>query len=453
MARTYSLIVPYNQCLGARADPFSFTSLRLEDLRNGQSQYLSTMQQLVDALHKTEDPSLRYSLRGHIARPGQKRLRHSMRAVIWWLLPSDGIFRRASNSLRYYLTCQGRRVVLRGGDVTRPPLENHLNWVPDPVPPPARCPGDLAAPSPSENTPPQDASSKLPRRLRPRRLRERQPGLSTNSNSASRVAGPATQLGSPANRNSARPSSSTATRPRSAANKNSPLPGQRPGTSRSNISAPVEHPRTFLCPQHPQHPRLSANQNSGRRFDPDHPEIQGVYKPAQPSIQQDYHSTIRRDSFSGSGLSSPALQRSHRNSFSESPSRQLNKERSLTDSKREVRIARGQRSGMAYPLPRAARPDTRLEIDAALPEAAALHRAEWPPTIVDIPEAGRLEETRCPESSHRRGSRSPRRHTRKRPRNSSSGVCRLKKHSSHRGHWCELLASPWYKQGIADDLV
>ena len=48
MARTYPLTVPYNQCLGGGADPLSFTSLRLEDLRNGQSQYLSTMKQLVD---------------------------------------------------------------------------------------------------------------------------------------------------------------------------------------------------------------------------------------------------------------------------------------------------------------------------------------------------------------------------------------------------------------------
>ena len=363
MARTYPLTVPYNQCLGARVDPFSFASLQLEDLRNGQSQYLSTMQQLVEALSKTEDPSSRYALRGHIARPGQKCLRSSMRAAIWWLLPSDGIFRRASNSLQYYLTCQGRRVVLQRSDVTRPPLESHLNWVLDPVPPPARRPDDLAAPSPSENTPPRGASSKLPRRLWPRRRRERQPGLSTNENSASHMAGPATQLRSTANENSARPSSSTATRPRSAANENSPLPGQRPGTSRSTMSAPVEHHQTF---SRPQHPRLSANQNAGCRFDPDHPEIRGVYKPAQQSIQQDYHSSIRRDSFSGSGLSSPALQRSHQDSFSESPSGQLNK-KSVTDSKREVRIARGQRPGIAYPLPQAARPDTRLEIDATLP--------------------------------------------------------------------------------------
>ena len=195
----------------------------------------------------------------------------------------------------------------------------------------------------------------------------------------------------------------------------------------------MEHHQTFL---RPQHPRLSANQNAGRRFDPDHPEIRWVYKPAQHSIQQDYQSSIHRDSFSGSGLSSPALQRCHRDSFSESPSGQLNK-KSVTDSKRKVRIARGQRSGIVYPLPRAARPDTRLEIDAALLEAAALHCAERPPTIVDIPALGQLEETRCPESSHRRGSRSPRRHTRKRPMNRSSAVYRPKKCSPHRGHWCE----------------
>ena len=176
------------------------------------------------------------------------------------------------------------------------------------MPPPAYHLDDLAAPSPSENTPPRDAPSKLPRRLRPRHRRERQPELSTNGNAASHVASPATQLRPAANQNSARPSSSSATRPRSAANRNSPLPGQRPETSRSSMSAPVEHPLTFLHPQHSQSPRFSANENAERRFDPDHPEIRGVYKPAQHSIQQDYHTSIHRDSFSGSGLSSPALQ-------------------------------------------------------------------------------------------------------------------------------------------------
>ena len=149
----------------------------------------------------------------------------------------------------------------------------------------------------------------------------------------------------------------------------------------------MKHPQTFQYSQHPQYPRSTANRNSEHRSRLDHPEIRGVYKPAQHSMRQDTLTSIHRGSFSGSGLSSPALQRPHRDSFSESPSGQLNKQ-SVTDSKREVRIARGQRPGIFYPLPRAARPDTRLTIDAALPEAAALHRVERPPTVVDIPEPG-----------------------------------------------------------------
>ena len=43
----------------------------------------------------------------------------------------------------------------------------------------------------------------------------------------------------------------------------------------------------------------------------------------------------------------------------------------------------------------------RLEVDAAPPEAAALSRAERPPMVLDIPETGRLESPRCPESSQR----------------------------------------------------
>ena len=211
--------------------------------------------------------------------------------------------------------------------------------------------------------------------------------------------------------------------------------GSQPGTSRPPRSALKKHPQTFQPSQHPQHPRSTTNENAERRPRLDHPEIRGVYKPAQHSIRQDTLTSIHRGSFSGSGLSSPALQRLHRRSFSESPSGQLN-EKSLTDS-REERIARGQRPGIVYPLPRAARPDTRLMIDAALPEATALHRTERPPTVVDIPEPRQLEETRCPGPSQPRGSHSPRRQSRKRPRNRSSGVFRPKKRSPHRGHWCE----------------
>ena len=120
MAQTYPLSLGYNQCLGAKQEPLSFSSVCLEDLRNGDKEYLSTIEQLVDALPKTEDPASHFTLRGHVTPPALQRLRHSMRAALCWLLPSDGEFRRASHSLHYYLARQGRRVVLRGGDVTRP---------------------------------------------------------------------------------------------------------------------------------------------------------------------------------------------------------------------------------------------------------------------------------------------------------------------------------------------
>ena len=128
----------FNQCLGSKEDPYSFSSVHLEDLRNGETEYLVTVQQLTDAIPKTLDPASRFALRGQVTPNGHQRLRHSMRAALWWLLPSDGDFRRASSGLHYYLARQGRRVVLRGGDVTQPLYESRMNWVHDPAPPASR---------------------------------------------------------------------------------------------------------------------------------------------------------------------------------------------------------------------------------------------------------------------------------------------------------------------------
>ena len=306
--------------------------------------------------------------------------------------------------------------------MTLPLLESYLNWVAHPMPPPTRRLADLTSPAPSGNTPPADGSRKLPRRLRPRRRRGKQP---------MKIQHPAwsTPLGPSANENSAHADSSSATRPRSTANRNSPFPGPRPGTSRSPKSALVKHPQTF---QHSQHPRSTANGNAERRFRLDHPEIRGVYKPAQHSIRQDSPASRLRDTSSGFGLSSPALQQPTHKPFSGSPSGAL-----MTDPTREAREAGGYRQGLIFPLPRAARPDTWLEIDAAPPEAAALSRTERPPMVLDIPETKPAGKTRYPGPSPPRGSRSPRRQSRKRPRNRSSGVYRPKKRSPHRGHWCE----------------
>ena len=89
MAQTYLLSLAFNQCLGSKEDPYSFSSVHLEDLHNGETEYLVTVQQLVDAIPKTLDPASRFALQGQVSPTGHQRLLHSMRAALWWLLPSD----------------------------------------------------------------------------------------------------------------------------------------------------------------------------------------------------------------------------------------------------------------------------------------------------------------------------------------------------------------------------
>ena len=103
-----------------------------------------------------------------------------------------------------------------------------------------------------------------------------------------------------------------------------------------------------------------------------HPELPlippprpSILSPFSISIQQDSTTRSRRDNLSGSGLSSSALQRSHRDSFSGPPPGQLYKKVPLTDPYREARIAGGPRPGPAQTHPRAALPDVHLEIGAA----------------------------------------------------------------------------------------
>ena len=282
MAWTYPLSLGFNHCLGAKEEPFAFSSVCVEDLRNGDLEYLSTIEQLVDTLPKTEDPASRFALRGHVTPPGHQRVRHSMRAALWWLLPSDGEFLRASHSLHYYLARQRWRVVLRGGDVTRPFYESRENWVVDPAPSASRRPATEASPAPTPAIlmPPSGASSQPPRRQKSRRRRRRKAARTANSNSASYQADLATPAARSANENSAHWS---ATQPRSAAND---CPEMR--------STLVEHPHSFTSSPLTQLPIPTANQNSGSASRQDHSEIWGLYKPAQTNPIHDLAGYVRR---------------------------------------------------------------------------------------------------------------------------------------------------------------
>ena len=188
----------------------------------------------------------------------------------------------------------------------------------------------------------------------------------------------------------------------------------------------MEHPHSFTSSPLTQLPIPTANQNSGSASRQDHSGIWGLYKLAKTYLRQDLTATLSRDNISGFGLYSPALQQPSTKPCSGLPARRM------TSPHREAGEAERERPGIVYPLlPRAARPDTRLLIDAALPKAAALDRRSRPPTVLDI------TETRLPDNPQPQGPRLARRQSHKRRRNRLTGVYRPSKHSPPRGHWCE----------------
>ena len=156
MARTYPYSLSYDTCLGPTEDPFSFSSVYIEELYSGQRTYVKHVQQIVDLLPRTLDPSSRYTLRAHVTPPGHQRMRDSLRLALWWFLPRDGDFRRTADALHYYLARQGRRVVLRGGNVTSPLHESRLLWIHDPHrSQPSRVPHSHPPASQKNNTVPR----------------------------------------------------------------------------------------------------------------------------------------------------------------------------------------------------------------------------------------------------------------------------------------------------------
>ena len=245
-----------------------------------------------------------------------------------------------------------------------------------------------------------------------RRRRRRRNHRSANQDSEHRSAAPVTPDERWANENSA---SQSATRPKSAAND---LPKM--------MSTPLYQHSSFHSSHLPQPPIPAANGNSALQFGLDPRGIPGVYKPAQPDPRQDSTATLTRENISGFGFSSPSLLQPCTKPFSGLPSR-----RSMTSPTSPGDVRR-ERPGIGYPLlPRAARPDTRVVIEAALPEAAALDHRAQPPTVLEIGETSLPQRVSSPRQ------RPLRRQSRKRRRNRSTGVYRPPKHSPPQGRWCE----------------
>ena len=193
------------------------------------------------------------------------------------------------------------------------------------------------------------------------------------------------------------------------------------------MSTPVEHLHSFHSSRVSQPPIPATNENSGTSFCLDHPEFSGLYKPAQTDPRQDLTATLTRDNISGFGLSSTALQQPFTKPFSGPPSRQH-----MTGPKRGAEDAEGERPGIIYPLlPCAACPDTRVAIEAALPESAAFRRQSRPLMVLEIPEVS------LPESQPPSRTRAAKRQSSKRRRHRSTGVYRPSKRSPRRGQWCD----------------
>ena len=262
--------------------------------------------------------------------------------------------------------------------VTQPLYESRMNWVYDPAPPASRRAtvdfsdtpvnsndtpvnaGDTPASGIINASPGAPLASSHPKKSRRRRRRRNR--RSANQNSAP----PVTPDERWANKNSA---SQRATQPQSAASDPSQM-----------MSTPVYQHQSFHSSHLPQPPVPAANRNSAFQFGLDRCRFPGLYKPAHPDPRQDLTATLTRVNNSGSGFSSPSLLQPCTKPFSGLPARQQ-----MTCPKREAGEATRERPGVVYPLlPRAQRPDTRVVIEASLPEAAALDRRAQPPTVLEI---------------------------------------------------------------------
>ena len=427
-------LLKYGQCLGHKEDPYSFCSLVLEDLHSGRKECLADIQQLVDALPRSLDPGSRLSLKAQVTPPGQQRLPHSIRAALWWFLPSDGEFQRAPSGTQYYLARQGRRVVLRGGDVAQAGFGSCINWIYDPAPPsPHRATlhssdssvsiptksvrshkkpvsvhnkhGDQASVVATRSSTGAPLTPSLPKKHR--RRRRRQARRAANRNSAASSATPMTPDARWANQRVAGHTGGTQPQP--------------------DGSDPTSSKRTTVYPPSRIVGDPTANENSPFQLGLESSSFPGLYKLAAPDQQQDTTARTFRVKNSGSGISSPHYLLPYTQPFSGRTAGS-----SMTSPIREAGEALRSRFGIVYPLmPCAHRPDTRIIVDAALPEPAAVQCQELPPTVVEI---GGTSQAQTSPPDRRLASRKP---SRKRRRNRSTGVYRPTKRSPPQGHWCD----------------
>ena len=391
-------------------------------------------------------------------------MRDSLRTALWWLLPKDGDFRRASDGLHYYLARQGRRVILRGGNVTSPLHESCLLWLHDPrhkqsPRPTPRSPAkkENQKPVPRNNNPSVPRSNNRP--LVPRnnpviensdaRVRAPLANIASttwyNTNfSRSRVPDVRSRVCNPVSRNTMQnierviDERNSIVQPSLPPKKKRDNPNRRERRARerrereeafiheahgssgdvSSSSVPGRVTQSGLLHSDPisaMRPAVyspdtlvgspAANDNSPFCFDQELGEsaglLPGLYKPAVPDPQHHNWANSSAANSAEIGLPSPT--------------------RNLAANSAGDRT----RTGIVYPLqPRSRRPDVCIQVEAALSEPAALLRP-------DPRQPSREAPTSLPRTS--------RRLSRKRRRNRSSALYRPAKRSPPREHWCDRL--------------
>ena len=458
MARTFPYSLSYDACIGDSEDAYNFSSVYIEDLQTGRRTYIQHVQQILDLLPRTIDPSSRYTLRGHVTPPGHQRMRDSLRLALWIFLPHDGDFRRAANGLHYYLARQGRRVVLRGGDVTSPLHDSRLHWVHDPQPrqtpsvPPSHSPSSpVNPPVPRINDSVPRITKTVPRNVYPPPRKE-STSISIAPSSDVRVRAPLTRIDSsvwqnssqeicpPVPRNNVTDSDIATAPPPPKRKRNRVQRRERRAREReerarideafnrdarwtiqssgapSSItvpdplttiglphSEPISAMRPAVYPPVTEQGRPATNHNSSLHFRQELGESvglrSGLYKAPDPDSQHHF----RNSSWACSSEDDPP---------------------SPTRTSWACSSGARPRTGIIYPLqPRQRRPDTHITVEAAsLPEPAALHREELLPSR-EVP-------TDLTRPAQRPG--------RKRRRKRSSALYRPAKRSPPWGRWCIL---------------
>ena len=446
MARKYHYSLPYRTCLGRLEDPCSFSSIYLEDLYSGQRTYIKHVQQLVNALPKSMDPTSRFSLRAQVTPAGHQRMRDSLRTALWWLLPKDGDFRRASNGLHYYLARQGWRVVLRGGNVTSPLHESRLHWIHDPNPNQSHrveprktvprnnttvlrnntvqnsdsIPRNPLDPIPSASW--YNSSYPVPSASPPRNSVHSHsrpvPRINQENISGNKMSASATRSSPPSKKRRSRKRrverraleresrNSSFIQDARWANQRTAVPAVPAGVTQPlpETSDPTSTMRTVVYPPSRNVGDSPTNENSPFQIGLESSRFSGLYKPAVPGQNQDTWTSNLRARSSGTGPPSPSNHLRARSS------------------------GIGPRAGIVYPLqPRGRRSDVHITVEAALPEPAAILRSDLP----------NPESPVQPQEAPANLSRASRGPCRKRRRNRSTAVFRSAKRSPPRGHWCD----------------